>query len=132
MKLKKRKFGFAALTGVIVLGITATVLLPTILLINTDNIRSEIAIEQSGVALNLANACAESALNDLRNNNSYTGNETLVYPNGSCTIQTISGSTPTFTIKTLSTVNGYTKKIQVVTSQLSPNLVISSWQETDF
>jgi predicted RND superfamily exporter protein len=132
MKPTNKKFGFAALTGVVILGIVATILLPSIILINTDNVRVETAIAQSGVALNLASACAETALNNLRNNNSYTGNATLTYPNGTCQIQTITGTTPNFTIQTTSTIGGFTKKIRVVTSQISPAIVLSSWQETDF
>lgn len=132
MRNKNKKFGFAALTGVVILGITASVLLPSILLINTDNVRTEIAVSNSGVALNLANACAESALNDLRNNNSYTGNETLTYPNGSCQILNISGFSPNFTIRTRSTIAGYTKEVEVITSQVTPVILVSSWQETDF
>jgi len=132
MKIKNKKTGFAAMTAVLILGIVATVLLPSILLINTDNIRVEMAVSSSGKALNLANACAETALNKLRNNSSYTGNETITYSIGNCQILTFVGSSPNYTIRTRSTINNYTKKIQVITSQITPVIIVTSWQETDF
>ncbi|MBP9821741.1 MAG: hypothetical protein KBC98_02575 [Candidatus Pacebacteria bacterium] len=85
--------------------------------------------ELSHQALTAATSCMERALLSLAGNASYAGNETLSVGTNTCSIATITTSGITRTVKTSSTVQGYTRRLQVTVSNVNPPLQVSSWQE---
>ncbi len=86
-------------------------------------------VELSHQALVTAGSCMEQSLLSLADDPTYTGNETLTIGTLTCTIDTILTSGITRTIHTSSTVNGHTRRLQVIVSDVNPPLQISSWQE---
>lgn len=81
-------------------------------------------------AFNMANLCAEVAIDKLQRILDYAGNETITVNGNSCSILNIEGSgNYNRIIKTQSTVSGYTKKIKVEIQQISFPIIITSWQE---
>lgn len=128
-KTNSKKPGFVVLMGVLILGIVLTLLLPALILISTDNYRVSDSVGKSNQALVQAESCAELALSSLQTNQSYAGNETKTLSTGTCFIQTITGAGQVRTIQTQSTVDNHTKRIRVITSQLTPQILISSWVE---
>lgn len=132
-KLKQKKKGYAALMGVLILGLVIALLVPALLINSTDNFKISESITNSNQALVQTESCAEIALEKLRQNNSYSGNETISLSTGTCTIRPISGSGQTKTIELSSNVNSYTRKVRIITSQLTPLILVSSWQDiSDF
>ncbi|MBU0540580.1 hypothetical protein KKF59_02530 [Patescibacteria group bacterium] len=81
-----------------------------------------------------AGACAEHALNQLKETTVYTGNEPLSVGSDNCYIMTVTGiSNSDRTVQTTSTVSGYTSKIKIQITKVNPIMIISSWENvTDF
>ena len=78
----------------------------------------------------MANLCAEQALMKLESVLNYNGSESIIIDGETCEILLITGSgNLNRTIKTQSTVFGYTRKVKLKVSQVSPIMKISSWEE---
>ena len=89
---------------------------------------------QSSASYFLANACAEEALLNLKNDASYQPSqpsETYVFDGGTCQIfYPISGSgNRQRVIEVSGDVDGKIRKLRVKVLELSPNTIIQSWQE---
>lgn len=86
--------------------------------------------DQSTQSYYLANACAEYALERLKNNINYAGDETLDIDDGSCYIYLPEGSgNENRTVKVTGTLANKTRKIKIIIQEINPSIVISSWQE---
>jgi hypothetical protein len=87
-----------------------------------------------GKARNYAELCAEIALMNLERIFQYNGNETIVVPDGSCTILPVEGvGNVNRVIKTYSSSSGRTSKIRIDVLRISPQMQIASWNEvSDF
>ena len=82
---------------------------------------------QSSQVYYLANLCAEEALMKLKENSGYTG-ETINIENGSCTsLVSLAGSI--WTIEVSANFQNQIKKMQIIISQINPEMIIDSWQE---
>ena len=81
---------------------------------------------QSSQAYYLANLCVENALMRLKENSSYLGDETINIENGSCHILPIEGN---WTVKISANFQNQVRKIVIMISQISPEIIIDSWQE---
>ncbi len=122
--------GIIALSTVLVIGAIVLVMGIGISLRSVINGNMENDTYRSTTALSLANTCMEYALLSLANNAAYAGNETLTRDGQSCIIQSVVNTGGvTRTVTTSATVNGYTRRIQVLVANVAPPLQISSWQE---
>ena len=92
----------------------------------TGELAGGFAVEQEIRAQSLAEGCAESALNALREDHGYAGNETLTIGTGTCTIRPILFGATT-TVETAAIVNNHPYRLRIVISNLSP-FTISSWE----
>jgi len=81
---------------------------------------------QSSQAYFLANLCVEQALMKLKENISYSGNETINIDNGNCQILQIEGQ---WIIKTQGNFQNDVRKMRISISQVNPKIIIDSWQE---
>lgn len=94
--------------------------------------KTSLALDQSNQAKALANTCAEEALLKLKQNLSYTGNETITLASGTCQIQDVKGAGPNRIIQTTGTVGAIIRKVEVKV-KISPSFTLSSWLEvSDF
>ncbi len=134
MIINNKKKGFVVLLGVLLLTAVLAILLPTLILISTDNYRLSDSINKGVTARIQAESCVEIALEKLRLNNTYNGNETItLIGSATCYIRPLTGSGQNRLIETQSTVDNHTKKIRVTLSQLTPQIITSSWIEvSDF
>ena len=122
--------GYIALITVSI--IMAVVLLIVISASQLSISESEMALKQSRSAESfyLASACAEIALEKLKNNLNYGGNENIAINNNQCVILPIEGTgNKNRIIKTESRLNDQYRKIVVKLAQINPQTVILSWQE---
>lgn len=120
--------GFIALTTILIMGalMLSIGIGLTLRAISEGDMSS--GAEFSARAKALAEACAETAVFRLKNNLSYSGNETIiVIGSDTCDILSVEGiGNSNRVIKTQSAVMGYKRKIKVVIAQVSP-LQISQW-----
>lgn len=120
--------GFGTLLIVILLGGVALALTLTLSTSSLWSIRGSIDSKSSNITKSLVNACAEIALETMRENNSYTGTSNVALSGSSClyTVTNTGGTTRSVTVS--GTVNGVTRKLSITTSSFNP-LTIASWQE---
>jgi len=133
---EKKQQGYVLLLSVIFLSVIAVVIAGSFLLLGLAHGQTNFALQQSAQARGLAEACAETALDNLRQNPGYAGNETLsITTDGSCNILPISFSDPTYTIQTNATVGQAVKNL-IITAEpqtagdgSSTLMHVDSWAE---
>lgn len=123
-----RSRGFATLIIVVLLGIVALTLALTLITSSAWSVKGSIDTRNSNKAKALVNACAEVALEAMRENNAYIGTSSVILGGNTCnyTISNTGGTTRGVAVS--GTVNGITRNLNITTSAFNP-LVISSWQE---
>lgn len=120
--------GYITLLSTLFLVTIGGVVASSLILLGLGSSRTSFALEQSNQAKALANACAEEALLKLKQDLSYTGNETITLASGTCQIQDVKGAGPNRIIKTIGTVGTIIRKVEVKV-KISPSFTLSSWQE---
>lgn len=74
-------------------------------------------------------SCAEEALLQLRNDLSYSGDESLYFSQGSCYIRPVATTTEgDYEIETEGVVDNYQKKLRILVGTTSPSFKIKTWQ----
>ena len=121
--------GYITLVSVLVVGSIALASAVSLLLLGIDASRTALTNTQAAQARSLANTCAEVALDKLRQDTSYQGNETITFSNGSCTIATLFQSGSSTSIQLTAEVSGLTRKSMIQTATLIPQVQLESWQE---
>ena len=86
-------------------------------------------MEQSNQAKALANACAEEALQQIRDSTPFTGTGNLTLGQGSCNYTVTSGGGQNRTIASTGTVGSIVRKVKTTIDKINPGINITSWQE---
>lgn len=128
MKLNyiKNQQGLIALTTALIILAIALVVGIGLGLRSISETKMGLQKSQSSEAYYLANLCVEQALMKLKEDSSYTGNETTSTESGICEILPIEGN---WIVKVSATSSGQVKKMKIVISQINPKMIIDSWQE---
>lgn len=127
---EKKSEGFVALVSVIIIGAIAVAVVVSLLLFGISSVQSGEAVEQSARARYMADACAEYALEQLREDPSYAGEENLEIGSGSCEIlPTETLSDGVVVIKSMGSDGDAVRKVRVVTNHLRPSVSVSIWEE---
>jgi len=122
--------GFASLLTVTILSIVVVSTIFMGSLISIDNNRFNRVANDAIIANRLAYSCAEIALNKLKNDVNYVGNEAIDLDGITCNILTISGTgNSARVIKVSATTNNVVKKIQIAIQTVNPSYIFTSWQE---
>ena len=122
--------GFIALISILIIGAVILTVSIGVSLRSIGETTMSLDQQESRKALALANLCAETALMRLESVLNYGGSESIMIDGETCDILLVTGSgNLSRTVKTQSTVSGYTRKIKVEVSQVSPIMQISSWEE---
>ncbi|MEI8060835.1 MAG: hypothetical protein WCG99_00900 [Candidatus Berkelbacteria bacterium] len=127
--LVETKPGYVTLIGVLVVSAVGLVVATSMLFLGLSYSRSSLALSQSDIGKSLADACAEDALQRIRDNTAYSGTNNLTINGDSCTSTVTAGVGQIRTIDSSGTINGVVRKVKVTISQISPKIIISSWQE---
>ena len=116
--------------SVLIVGVVGTAIAVFFILMGTDAYRTSSDLEQSFQAKSLADACAEKALDAIRQDINYAGGETVSFDKGSCEILAIvNPGTQSPTVESKGTVGSATRKVKVTTQQITPQIKIQSWEE---
>ncbi len=124
--------GYIALISVLIVGAIGTVIGVSLLQLGLSTSRSSFAQHQSNQAKGLANACAEEALQQIRDNTSFTGTGNLTLGQGTCTYTVTAGAGENRTIQSSGTVGSITRKLEVTITTINPQIIVSTWEEKDF
>lgn len=116
--------------SVIIVGAIGTSLAVTLILVGVDEARTSLSVERSYRAKNLADSCAEKALDAIRLDKNYTGNETVSFGSDKCDILAVSNpGTETPVISSVGTSGTAKRKIQITVSQVTPKIKVLSWKD---
>ena len=126
---KNYQSGYVVLITVLVTGAVGVAIVVSLLLLGLSSSRTSFAIEQSNQAKALANACAEEALQQIRDSTPFEGTGVLDLGQGSCsyTVTALTGENRTITAT--GTVGAVVRKISIVLDSVLPSINIASWQE---
>lgn len=125
--------GFMTLISVLIVGTVGTAIAVSLILLGIGSSRTSFAIEQSNQAKALANACAEEALQQIRDLTPYTGDGSLTFGQGDCSYTVTSQGGQNRTIVSTGTVDTTVRKVRVIIDAIYPLLVVVSWEElSDF
>lgn len=124
------KKGYVALISTIVVGAIGTAVAVSLLLLGTMYSQTSLVVQQSNQAKAITNACAEDALQQIRNNNAYIGTNNLSFSGiGTCNYTVTNNGGENRKIISSGNVNQNIRKIEIIINQLNPKIIISSWQE---
>lgn len=125
----KPQGGYIALISILIIGALVLMISVGVSLRSIGETNMSLGEEKAHRALALANLCVERGLMKIMSVLNYAGNESIVIDGESCDILPVEGNGNARTLKTKSTVSGYTRKLKVSISQISPIMIISSWEE---
>lgn len=126
----KKGAGFIALITILIISAIILLMLISTSLANLDQLKMVLQKNQASESFYLATACAEEALIKLKDDLNYTGNETLIFDGGTCTILPVEGTNNSNrVIKTSGSAGNQVQKIKIEINKVNPEIEISSWQE---
>ena len=133
MKYKKYynqpQYGYITLISVLVVGAVGVAITISLILLGLGSSRTSFALEQSNQAKALTNACAEEAMQQIRDSMSFTGNGNLSLGQGTCNYTVTSQGGQNRTITALGTVGTIVRKVKIIISKINPTITVTSWQE---
>lgn len=118
--------GYIAISSILVIAAVVLIIGTTVALVSINEGQMSLAAIQSDTALGIVEGCTEEALLFLNENNTLPA--TITVPLGSCTATTNSVVGTTWTITISTTVNTFTKSVQIILTRGS-TITISSWSE---
>ncbi len=135
IKINTNKYqeGYIIFFSVLIVGAIATVIGISVLLLGLGVSRTSLALQQSRQANQLVNACLEEALQEINDSAPYTGTDTLILGQGTCTYVVTNEGGQNRSIVASSTVDTIVRKASVSIDAINPQINITSWQEvSDF
>lgn len=123
--------GFITLLSILIVGAVGVAIALSLLLLGIGSSRSSFAIEQSDQAKGLANACADEALQQIRDSTPFTGTGSLTFGQGTCSYTVTSQGGQNRTIASSGTVGTIVRKVKVIINKINPQITATSWQEVD-
>lgn len=122
--------GFITLISVLLVGAVGVAITLSVILLGLGSFRTSFALEQSNQAKALANACAEEALQQIKDSTPFTSTGTsLTLGQGSCTYTVTNDGAQNRTITAIGTIGTVIRKSKIIISQISPSITVTSWQD---
>ncbi|HEY4477975.1 MAG TPA: hypothetical protein VJB09_01730 [Candidatus Paceibacterota bacterium] len=121
--------GFVTLIGVIVFGSVCISLVVVILVLGIGSSKTSISMYQSRQALAAAHACAEEALETIRENNGFVGNGNLTLSPASCSFVVTNKGGESRNVASSGSAGTIIRKVEVEIDAISPMINVTSWQE---
>jgi len=130
-KLIKKGFkkGYITLIAVIIVLAAASVIAISLILLGIGFSRSSSTLEKSNQAKAIVNACAEKALQQIRDDPLYSGSGNLNLGLGSCNYAVLMQSNENRQITASGSVGTIIRKLKINIDQINPSIRITSWQE---
>jgi len=121
--------GYITLVSVLVVGAVGVAIATSLILLGLGSSRTSFAIEQSNQAKGIANACAEEALQQIRDSTPFTGSGNLTLGQGICTYAVTNQGGQNRTIVSSGTVGSMIRKVKIIIDKINPTIQVVSWQE---
>lgn len=126
-----RTNGYITLISVLIAGAVVLLIVTTTLLVGATISKSSLTLENSNQAKALVDACAEEALQQIRDSVNYSGGDTVTFGNGSCTYNVINNGGQNRSIEAEGNVNSISRKVKIDLDNINPEINITYWQDVD-
>lgn len=124
---QKSPNGFAVIFSLLILAAVGVVISTSLLYMSVANTQTAVALQSSYQASDLANACAETALQKLVTSSAFVGTGSLTLGQGTCSYTIAANGASADKVTASGTVGTVVRKVEI--SIAVPQLVIFSWQE---
>lgn len=121
--------GYIMLITVLVIGAVGVAIAVSVLWLGLGSSKSSFSIEQSSQTRALADACAEEALQKIRDSIPFTGTGSLTLGQGSCSYTVTNNGGQSRTITASSTVGSIVRKVSISIDKINPSINVTSWLE---
>lgn len=127
--MQKSNHGYITLFSILIISAIAASLALTLVLIGIGSAKTGLTFGQARQSEQLATACAEEAMEKIRTDANFTGADTLNYSSGTCTYTVTNGGGQNRTIDASGIAGEALRRVKVQLTSVTPNLVVSSWQD---
>lgn len=125
---RQPRSGYVVLLTVLIVGVVAVSIATTLLVSSVDSARSAATKEQSRKARTMSDACAEEALEQIREASGFTGYGTLTLGGNTCSYNVANLGGTNRQIIASSTVGSAVRKAKAILDKVKP-INITSWQD---
>lgn len=125
----ENKRGYITLVSVLVLGAAGLSITLSMLLLGIDASKHSLIYLNGNKALSMAEACAEEALEVIKENSSFAGSGNLTFGGGSCSYDVINTGGSTRSIASSGSIDTIVRRISIIIDAVEPEIHIASWQE---
>lgn len=129
MKIETRSRGYITLISTLVVGAVGLSVVTATILLGLGAARNSFALQQSAAAKALANACVETALEEIHADTAYTGSGGLTLSTGTCSYAVSNTGGTSRMVYGTGQADDFIRKIKVTLTADSSGLVILSWQD---
>jgi len=131
--LGSQRGGYVTLMSVLVVGAVGTAIAVSLILLGSGASRTSFAAEQSSQAQALANACAEEALQLVRESTAFVGSGSITLGSGACAFNVTSQGGENRTLEISGTIATIIQRMLITIEEIDPRIIVTSWQEvSDF
>ncbi len=118
---------------VIITGAIGVATSVSLLLLGVGSSRSSLSFDKSNQAKALVNACAETALDQIRSSPAFSGSASLTFGQGNCSYTVTNLGGQNRLVNASSTVDEVLRKVKITLNQITPKINLTFWQEvSDF
>ncbi len=128
MQLSTRN-GFITLVSTLVAGAVGLSVALSLILLGLGTSRTSFTVGRTAEARGLVNACAEEALQKIRESLSFSGTGGLTIGSGSCSYTVTIGVGENRHIDATGTADTVIRKLDIDLDQIKPTINITLWQE---
>lgn len=125
----KYNSGYVALVSVLVLGAVGVYITISMLLLGLGSSRSSFSSEESSKANAFAHACAEEGLQQIRDNNAYTGTGSLSFALGACEYAVTNTGGENRLVDAWGSSGNTIRRVRGVVNAINPQITMTSWRE---
>ena len=125
---KKDERGYIVLLTVLIVGAVAASIASSLLFLGADASRQVNVKDKSFQSMAISDACAEEALEKIRESGTFTGIGSISFTNGSCSYNVTNTGGTNRQIIASSTVDTVIRKVKITLDKVKP-LNVTSWQE---
>ncbi|TSC69648.1 MAG: hypothetical protein G01um101470_1021 [Parcubacteria group bacterium Gr01-1014_70] len=121
--------GYIALMTVLIAGLIGISITVSLLLLGVSQSKTAIALDESNRAKALANACAEEALQQIRDTTSFMGTGALTFGADTCAYAVTDLGGENRQITATGNASTAVRKVKISINDITPLIIVSSWQE---
>lgn len=125
----KNEAGYITLLSTLFLVAIGGVVAGSLILLGLGSSKTSLALDQSNQAKALVNACAEEALQQIRDSAVFTGTGSLTIGQGTCSYTVTSGGGENRTITASGTIGTLVRKVTITINAVTLSINVTSWQE---